>query len=101
MDVRQLKTDPARSVSTAAARRVTSSLATWSPTAARQSSTEVSGWAGLNTSDVCWLKPVVEKAANTQTTGQSDISDRQCGSFSGIIRIGRKGGNTGGKQKKS
>ncbi len=90
MAVRQLKTDPARSVSTAAARCMSSSLATRSPTAARQSSTEVSGLAGLNTSDMCRSKPVVEKAANTQSTGQSDISDRQHSSFSGVIRIARK-----------
>lgn len=62
--------DPGRSVWRAAARFVLSSLDTRSPTAARQSSTELSGLAGLNTNDVCRSKPVVEKAENTQTTRQ-------------------------------
>lgn len=69
--------DPSKSLCTASARCVSSSRTTWSPTAARQSSTEVSGLAGLNTSDVCRSKPVVEKAADTQNTGQSDTSDRE------------------------
>ncbi len=59
-----LHTDPARSVCTASVKCVSSSLVNRSPAAARQSSTEVSGLAGLNTSDVCRLKPVV--AANTK-----------------------------------
>lgn len=62
--------DPGRSVLRAAARFVSSSLATRSPMAARQSSAELSGLAGLNTDDVCCSKPVVEKAENTQTTRQ-------------------------------
>lgn len=57
--------DPGRSVLRAAARFVSSSLATRSPTAARQSSTELSGLAGLNTNDVWRSNPVVEKAENT------------------------------------
>lgn len=79
--VAELWTDPVRSVCTAAARYVSSSLAIRSPSAARQSSIEVSGLAGLNTSDVWRSKPVLEKAANTQTTGQNDISDRQYSSL--------------------
>lgn len=59
-------TDPARSSPTASASRVSSSLATRSPAAARQSSTELSGSAGLNTGDERRSKPVVEKAANTR-----------------------------------
>lgn len=67
-----LSTNPARSSPTASASRASSSLATRSPTAARQSSTELSGLAGLNTSDVCRSKPVVGKAANTQRASQAD-----------------------------
>lgn len=59
-------TDPARSSPTASASRVSSSVATRSPTAAKQSSTELSGLAGLNTGDEWRSKPVVEKAANTR-----------------------------------
>lgn len=62
----QMRTDPARSSPTASASRVSSSLATRSPTAARQSSTELSGLAGLNTSDESRSKPVAEKAVSTQ-----------------------------------
>ena len=63
MTVKELTTDLSRSVCTAAARCVSRSTATRSPTAARQSSTEVSGTVGLNTSDVCRSKPDVEQAA--------------------------------------
>lgn len=68
------KADPVRSVSTAAARFVSSSRATRSPTAARQSSTELSGLDGLNTSDVCRSKPVVGKAEKTQSRRVFSIS---------------------------
>lgn len=68
------KTNPVRSVCTAAASDVSSSLATRSPISARQSSIEVSGLVGVNTSDERRSKPVVEKAANMQTTGQNDFS---------------------------
>lgn len=50
------------SVCTAVASREPSSLATRSPRAARQSSTEPSGLMGLNTSEEWRSKPVLKKA---------------------------------------
>lgn len=58
-----LHTHPVRSVCTAADRCVSSSRATLSPIAARQSSMEFSGLAGVNTSDLWQSNPVLEKAA--------------------------------------
>lgn len=89
--VTELRTDPARIVCTAAARCVSSSLANRSPSAARQSSIEVSGLAGLNTSDVWRSKPVLEKAEKTHRP-----QDRMISQTGHVPEKGIWGGDTEG-----